>query len=48
MLIYTTFISKNEMGESQYEAIKAGQETALSYLKDFCEKYKDRDFELEK
>lgn len=48
MLIYTTFISKNEMGESQYEAIKAGQKTALSYLKDFCEKYKDRDFELEK
>ena len=48
LLIYTTFISKNEMGENQYKAIKAGEKTALSNLKDFCEKYKDRDFELEK
>lgn len=48
LLIYATFISKNEMGKNQYEAIKAGEETALSLLKDFYEKYKNRDFELEK
>ena len=40
LLIYATFISKNEMGKNQYEAIKAGEETALSHLKDFYEKNK--------
>ncbi len=48
LLIYTTFISKNEMGENQIEGIKAGKETALLHLKDFYEKYKDTYFELEK
>ena len=48
LLFFTTFISKNEMGEEQYEAIKKGKiELISNFLKDFDSKYKDVEFCLE-
>lgn len=49
LVIFTTFISKNEMSEKQYESIKKGKTELISkFLNDFETKYKGEEFVLYK